>query len=87
MREEILPLSKEKTEVRFSPFTKDPVTQKSEGNVIMQMKKISEMKLLPVMTQNCGLVNPFRKFTGNEAQRHDLFNFHQIGQKSFQDRI
>ena len=87
VRVEILPLTKEKAEATFSPFTKDTVTQKSEGNVQTLMKKISEVRLLPVTTLNRGLVNPFRKITANEAQRHDLLNFHQIGQKSFEDRI
>ena len=61
LKEEILPLNKQKSEVKFSPFTSNSATEKSEANVQAQMKQINEANLLPVLTQNRGLFNPSRR--------------------------
>ena len=66
----------------------DPRTIKSETNIQTQLNKLEEGTLLSLeITQNRGLVNPFRNLKANDAQKHDLLNFHQIGTEMFETRI
>lgn len=69
-------------------FTADPSMVKTEANIQAQLNKLEEVKLLPLeITGDRGLVNPFRGFVANDAQRHDLLNFLQIGTEMFEIRI
>ena len=44
--------------------------------------------LLPDNLQKTvGLINPFRKLTGNKTQAHDLLKFHEIGTAMFENRV
>ena len=69
-------------------FAADHSMAKTEANIQAQLNKLEEVKLLPLeITGNRGLVNPFRGFVANDAQRHDLLNFRQIGTEMFEIRI
>ena len=69
-------------------FTADPSVIKRETNIQAQLDKLEEGKLLPLeITHNRGVVNSFRDLVANDAQRHDLLNFHQIGREIFETRI
>ena len=70
-------------------FAADPSVVKTEANIQAQLNKLEEVKLLPleVTGNNRGLVNPFRGLVANDAQRHDLLNFCQIGKEMFEIRI
>ena len=61
---------------------------KIEANIQAQLNKLEKVKLLPLeIIDNRGLVNPCRGLVANDAQRHDLLNFHQIGTEMFETRI
>ena len=69
-------------------LTTDCRTNKQEQNISKLMKKVEE--LLPSFNQisaNSGLVNVFTNRVASTAQRHDLLNFHTIGQTAFENRI
>ena len=70
-------------------LTTDHRTNKQEQNIIMKfMAKVEE--LLPSFDQisaNRGLMNVFTNRVASSAQRHDLLNFHTIGQTAFENRI
>ena len=70
-------------------FSVDTYTVKSEGNIHQMMLKLEEAKLLPLLEEqtNRGLINPFRNIAANDAQTHDLLNFHQIGQSHYEYHI
>ena len=69
-------------------FATDPTRVKTEANIQAQLNKLEEVKLLPLeIIDNRGLVNPFRGLLANDAQRHDLLNFRQIGTEIFETRI
>ena len=70
-------------------FAADPSVVKTEANIQAQLNKLEEVKLLPleITGNNRGSVNPFRGLVANDAQRHDLLNFRQIGKEMFEIRI
>ena len=96
-------LDKLKTEILFTSnksatqnsslpliFTTDHRITKSEENLTKCMAKVEEANLLPIFepgSVNRGLINIFSNRTASDAQRHDLLNFHAIGQMAFENRI
>ena len=87
---EILHISEQKDVHPTLPsiLSTDHRTKKQEQNIIKVMTKVKE--LLPNLDQtssNHGLINIFSERVANSAQRHDLLNFHTIGQTAFDNRI
>ena len=69
-------------------LTPDRRTVKSEENIHIMIQKIKDIQLLPqTMSENRGLINPFRGLKANAAQSHDLLSFNKIGRENFELRI
>ncbi len=61
---------------------------KSSKNIACMLEKINEYELFPChISENRGLINPFRHLTANVVQRHDLLNFNLLGREYFEQRI
>ena len=52
------------------------------------LEKVKEYELFPFhISENRGLVYPYRHQTSTAAQKHDLLNFHHVGRELFEQQI